>query len=697
MSRRTSLNSVNGLRVSLKPEESGQFQADSSSAAATEWTRFWPFPSFSPKASADQATADANIQGSSTMRRVPASIGTAPPASPDEDVGGSLAHQWTGMLRTPRAGDDDDSSDDEAEMAQSRRLVRGKMDPARARRSSCEPPDRVAPHPLASDWTLSDAAGHSMFRPSVSSSPLSSSALTIATRAPAVSSVLLQTSCLSGRTYVGRAFSEIVERHGENRRESGGTPSATSAAAMKVPPVDLISRKQGNGRSSAGVAHSRPSSAHLSSHHCASGYTITKDELTALISVFDTSNPLGARVDLRHMDLSWMVRRRAAASIARASSVARRPMSAASSTTSALLRSDPSMVARSMLSSVADGAQQQYLDVRPPTVHLHLAGLGHALDSAEGGQVRDKEILVNSPRSAVVLLRNGVTLQDLIGASGDADRSSANANATALRNRDKAFVTLDQLSWDQRKQLALETHRREKLKMVVAEYEDVCHKVSFDEIVAFCNAYEPDKPSSASRLAVGSGLPPRHVAPTTAAEFRPQSALSDTSLNPPISLENETSASKELCEKRLHDLADKFIRREQRIQRSREKLLQTKAVDREATVAKLVAVEYKSQRAVELKRDFQADRGVVSRGRGELWRAHRNRYERVETFHRMITRERLMRRLDEVAQVQAGMSAVISEFRDMARRVNVEEAASRSNNEERQLQAAKRSFLENQK
>ena len=126
MSRRTSLNSVNGLRVSLKPEESGQFQADSSSAAATEWTRFWPFPSFSPKASADQATADANIQGSSTMRRVPASIGTAPPASPDEDVGGSLAHQWTGMLRTPRAGDDDDSSDDEAEMAQSRRLVRGK-------------------------------------------------------------------------------------------------------------------------------------------------------------------------------------------------------------------------------------------------------------------------------------------------------------------------------------------------------------------------------------------------------------------------------------------------------------------------------------------------------------------------------------------------------------------------------------------
>jgi hypothetical protein len=213
--------------------------------------------------------------------------------------------------------------------------------------------------------------------------------------------------------------------------------------------------------------------------------TITKEEITALASIFDPDNPLGGRVDMAHMDLQWIVRRRKAKAVV------------------------------------------------PPAVHLHLGNLGASLE----GVAKDRQVLVNSPRSAIVLLRNGVTIADL--------KKQPTNLACAVVER-KPFITLEQLTWEQKKYLAIETARVAKLREVVQEYRAVCDAVAFDDVVGFCNAYQPDRPSSAMLIPFSSGAD---------------------------GVRHQRRAPQEQCEDRLRTFLDRFHKREDRINRSAASLL----------------------------------------------------------------------------------------------------------------------------
>jgi hypothetical protein len=344
------------------------------------------------------------------------------------------------------------------------------------------------------------------------------------------------------------------------------------------------------------------------SHHGLARDTVTKEEITALASVFDPDNPLGGRVDMRHLDLEWIVRKKKAKA------------------------------------------------VTPPAVHLHLGNLGASLE----GVAKDRQVLINSPRSALVLLRNGVTIADL-------KKNPATLSCAIVEQ--KPFVTLDQLSWEQKKYLALETARLAKLREVVEEYRTVCQQVTFDDVVAFCSAYNPAKPSTAMLLPFAGNAEKGRARRAPSAQ----------------------------CADRLQELVQKFERREDRITRSNELLTATQEAEREKVVARLVRAEERGKIAVDSRLEHVRNMGIASRGRSELWRTQRSRHDRVETFRRMVTREGLQRRLDEVASVQQGMKDAIHHFQDRVRRSHAEGSMQRETHQSAVLRRAQDLFRETQK
>lgn len=338
---------------------------------------------------------------------------------------------------------------------------------------------------------------------------------------------------------------------------------------------------------------------------------VLKEEITALASVFDPSNPLGGRVDMAHMDLGWIVRKRRAKAVA------------------------------------------------PPAVHLHLGNLAASLQSV----AKEREVLINSPRSAIVLLRNGVTIKDL-------KKQPPSLSCAVIE--EKPFVTLEQLTWEQKKYLALETARVAKLREIVSEYRRVCDEVSFDDVVAFCSAYNPERPSTAMLIPFATDPPP----------------------NPS---ERQHRAPEDQCSMRLNTLVDKFQRRADRINRSADRLTNTHDVERDRTVERLVRAEHRGEMAHKARLEHVRSMGVASRGRSELWRTQRNRHERVETFRRMVTREGLQRRLDEVACVQTGMQRALDDFQDTVRKQNLHEAMAKESQTTAAIQRAKVLFRETKK
>lgn len=342
-------------------------------------------------------------------------------------------------------------------------------------------------------------------------------------------------------------------------------------------------------------------------------HTVSKEEITALISIFDPDNALGAHVDLKHMELQWMVRK-------------------------------PGKVKAGVLQ---------------PAVHLHL---GNVASSLASNTVKERQILINSPRSAIVLMRNGVRMEDL-------KRPQLSLNADIVEK--KPFVTLEQLSWEQRRYLALEAARQAKLRQVTQEYEEVCSTITLDEIIGFCRAYRPDRPSTATQhpLRHDDSSPERHG----------------------------TRSPQDQCTKKLSILMEAFNRREDRINKSKRLLHEKQEQDRSSFVESVVRAEQRAEAAVLSRQNHAQTRGIVSRGRSELWRAQRARHDRVENFNRMVTRENLLRKLDEVACVQKGRKQAVTTFKDNVWRMKSEESVKRLSEERGFLDRAKKQFLESQK
>jgi hypothetical protein len=234
----------------------------------------------------------------------------------------------------------------------------------------------------------------------------------------------------------------------------------------------------------------------------------------------------------------------------------------------------------------------------------------------------------------------------------------------------KPFITLEQLTWEQKKYLAIETARVAKLREVVQEYRAVCDAVAFDDVVGFCNAYQPDRPSSAMLIPFSSGAD---------------------------GVRHQRRAPQEQCEDRLRTFLDRFHKREDRINRSAASLLATQESERERVVQQLMRTEERGNTAIDSRLEHVRTMGIASRGRSELWRTQRSRHDRVETFRRMVTREGLQRRLDEVACVQQGMKDAVVQFQHQVRRQNLTDAMQRESQHTAVMRRARELYRETKK
>lgn len=297
----------------------------------------------------------------------------------------------------------------------------------------------------------------------------------------------------------------------------------------------------------------------------------------------------------------------------------------------------------------------QTASVTPPAVHLHL---GNIASSLRHNSIKTKQTLINSPRSAIVMLRNGVTMDDL-------KKQPSSLDCEVVEK--KPFITLEQLSWDQKRYLAIETARLSKLRQVVDEYNVVSQRVSFDSVVAFCNQYRPDRPSSAKLLPFAGCCP-----------------------------DSLRRSAHQQCNDKYAALLAKFQRREEKIDRSGLLHQRQQQREEEVLVEQLLKAEARADGAIHARREHVRNQGIASRGRSELWRAQRNRHDRVETFRHMVGRETLLRRLDEVSCVQRGMESMLRKFKDHVVRHDTKLRVAREMEENKTLRASRSLFLKTQ-
>lgn len=110
-------------------------------------------------------------------------------------------------------------------------------------------------------------------------------------------------------------------------------------------------------------------------------------------------------------------------------------------------------------------------DIRPqpPSCHLHLGNLHLRLDE----KLVEKTVLINSPRSALVLFRKGVPLSSLLRRPWAQKRFTHKAS----------FGALDTLTLTERREYVLEELRRRRLEEALRDYEALCAVTAVDDIV----------------------------------------------------------------------------------------------------------------------------------------------------------------------------------------------------------------------
>jgi hypothetical protein len=364
-------------------------------------------------------------------------------------------------------------------------------------------------------------------------------------------------------------------------------------------------------------ASSRPTSpgtAHLRSPNKSSsvGPTITKDELTALMASFDPTAAVGnGDLPLGHTDLGWIVRR------------------------------------------------DHLGRITLPSVHLNLGNIVAALES---GNVRERQILINSPRSGIIMIRHGISLKELIRDPGVVQLQDGSSGSRHL-------------TWIERKKIANERVRALKVEHLMNEYREVCHNVSTDDILTFCKKYDPRHPSTALTLELG-----RHVKSRNS-RSRPSSSIS----RPSVTVTTQTQ-----------HLTESLLQREDRLRRARTNRLILDTDTREKNVEK---IKVKEERSSTVLAHREAQRELVKnrhQSRTELWNTQHTSHERVARFRNLILAQRTLRRLDEVTcHLKEGKRAAIA-FQDVARRTKASDDQQKVAESEQFLSQARKRFLENQ-
>ena len=158
--------------------------------------------------------------------------------------------------------------------------------------------------------------------------------------------------------------------------------------------------------------------------------------------------------------------------------------------------------------------------LRPPGIHLHLGNFVARIDE-------DAPVMLNSPRSAVVLLRKGVPVQSLLR------RPWARKRFTHT----SSFGAIDTLKIDEKKEFALERLRQDRLTELVAEYHELCAVSDHDDVSEACRQLVETQ----RRLQQGTE---QRAVGTSAGMGRPSSAMSRVSMNRPVSAMSRANLSR---------------------------------------------------------------------------------------------------------------------------------------------------------
>jgi hypothetical protein len=327
---------------------------------------------------------------------------------------------------------------------------------------------------------------------------------------------------------------------------------------------------------------------------------VTKDDLTALIAMLDPDNLFHRRLNIRHMDLVWMRR-----------------------------RSDQSRVT-------------------PPNCHLNLVTVQSGMDH---GEAHPGQVLINSPRSALVLLRHGVCVQDLLRRPW----------AQARHLHSAPFGAPETLALSDRKELALEKMRLELVAKLEKEYSELCAFASFEDIVDFCSVYDADRPSTALRIPF-----PRHPVMDRSLYTSSYGATSNLSTSKPP-----------------RDIAEESFQSSVRRILHREKLLKNSTDLRQDVARKMktIALHDEQNRKLELRRreldGMRSEKRVVLQGLSEVWNHRYSASERAASFRQLVRNVKVDRRCDEAATMKREMETSCLRLADHLRKSR--SAASLSN------------------
>ena len=406
----------------------------------------------------------------------------------------------------------------------------------------------VAPHPLSSDWNLTanprsyrDHLRHEIARTAIAeerqlTSNIQRSHLKVSNKVRSVLSDHLSTissaTCSSGPHFYGS--SGAASRAPSSRGGFGDSPSSAGSyggvAPGRIRPSSAAPQSQSAARglftSGDGELGGRPAAAAAAgstgdSHHAGASVSFSIDDLTLLIRLFAGGRGGGT----------------AAAHSRRSGSPSTMGSVGASSSTAA------DAIAKRHMSlewlGVRHGFSRQ---VVPPLVNLHLGNFASHVSKCDGDIGPDR-VLINSPRSAVVLLRAGMSVAELIprpavvrkarvlaakqllksqtqrggggggasslspsalspttadgAASGGGSSSNPSNNLTNLNKfigANAGDLTLSKAEEE------IERLRLQRLQRLVAEYVALCEVVSLEEVITFCSQFDKARPSSALRL-----------------------------------------------------------------------------------------------------------------------------------------------------------------------------------------------------
>jgi hypothetical protein len=301
------------------------------------------------------------------------------------------------------------------------------------------------------------------------------------------------------------------------------------------------------------------------------------EELTGLTSMTDLRHPSNGMLKMQHVDLSWMARRH-------------------------------------------NGR------ISPPSVHLCLANLHAAVDA---GNVTVDQVLINSPRSAVLIIRKGIELEELLRRPWAEKRHKHQAS----------FGSVTTMSAADQRELAAEKGRQRLLRTLENEYEAMCRAVELEDILQFFKGYRFDRPSSALR-SDGHAPTPTLLRPSSSAMMRSQSMIMRDRLASQREHVSSVIANKTyMDDQRRRQLVEKIHARD------------------EMVAQRLAAIEEEHRTSL-----------IYSKAREEKWFAKHNHSTKVATFRQIVSRERSRFRFDEAVRRQAEEQAQKQRFAEHARR-----------------------------